>query len=204
MYIQPVYQSSQSIHNSTYSLNKQKHTQFRHVAGETNVWDCHRLFFHSVNNSLDRARMPRSGKHVSGSSSNLSLEKPGYVDIVEKLVMPQFKSTVFIWVSAEKIQCLFSLWICEMTVSNIHVHRKGVPMASNTVNRPGDVGTLKCAFLTKYFDSAYVFFFFFFFSLCGVFCDCYLSVCSRLKIRDCFDSFQRSLLYFPRNFNQRR
>ena len=84
-----------------------------------------------------------------------------------------------------------------MTVSNIHVHRKGVPLVSDTVNRSGDVGTLKCAFLTKYFDGVYVFLF----SLCDVFCDCYLAVCSRLKIRDFFDSLQRSLFYFPRNFN---
>lgn len=73
-------------------------------------------------------------------------------------------------------------------------------MASDTVNRPGDVRTLECAFLTKCFDSDYVFLF----SLCGVFCGYYLAVCSRLKISDCFDSLQDSLFCFPRNFNQRK
>lgn len=51
-------------------------------------------------------------------------------------MMPQFKSTVRIW-------CLFSLWICMITVGNIDVHRKGVPMASDMVNRPEDVGDVK-------------------------------------------------------------
>lgn len=86
-----------------------------------------------------------------------------------------------------------------MTVSNIHVHRKGVPMASDTVNRPGDVGTLECAFLPKCFDTDYVFLL----SLCSVFCGYYLAVCSRLKIRD-FDSLQDSFFCFLRNFNQRK
>lgn len=41
--------------------------------------------------------MPRSGKHVSGSSLDLSSERTGYVEVIENLMMPQFKSTVFIW-----------------------------------------------------------------------------------------------------------
>jgi len=60
-------------------------------------------------------------------------------------------------------------------------------MASDTVNGGGGGtrhDTLKCAFLTKYFDSVYVFLFL----LCDVLCDCYRAVYSRLKIRDCFDS----------------
>lgn len=127
--------------------------QFRHIAGETNVWDCYKHFFHSISNSQDRARMPRSGKHVSGSSLDLSSERTGYVEVIGNLMMPQFKSTVFIW-----SLCGDNL----VPVQSVDLHdeceqhacaQKGSSMASSVVNRPGDVGTLKCAFLTKYFDS---------------------------------------------------
>lgn len=86
--------------------------------------------------------MPRSGKHVNGSSSELPSARIGCVEVIENLVMSQFLSPLCLFgVSVERIWCLFSLSICMMTVSNIHVYRKGVPAASVTVNRPGDVGT---------------------------------------------------------------
>lgn len=87
-----------------------------------------------------------------------------------------------------------------MTVSSSHVHRKGVPTASDTVNRPGDVGNLKTGIPDRDLDSVYVFLF----SVCGMLRDCYLAVCSRLKITDWFVSLQRSLFCFPRSFDQRK
>lgn len=36
-------------------------------------------------NSQDRARMPRSGKHVSDSSLDLSSERTGYVEVIENV-----------------------------------------------------------------------------------------------------------------------
>lgn len=87
-----------------------------------------------------------------------------------------------------------------MTVSSNHVYRKEVSMASDMVNRPWDVGNLKMGIPDHDFDSVYVFLF----SVCGMLRDCYLAVCSRLKITDRFDSLQRSLFCFPKNFDQRK
>lgn len=81
-----------------------------------------------------------------------------------------------------RIWCPFSLPI--LPVRNIHVCRKGIPVVSDVVNRPGDVGTWNCAFLMKYFNNVYIFLF----SLRGV---------SVIAIQLCVQGWKSEIVLIP-------
>lgn len=102
--IWPVYQSSQSIGVQIPLMVLNNRMCFlcflsptvRHIE-EADVWDCYRHFCQSINNNQDGAKVSRSRKHMSGSSSDLSSEKSGYIGIIDNVMMPQLKTSVFVY-----------------------------------------------------------------------------------------------------------
>lgn len=113
-----VYQSSQSIGVQIALTVLNDWTWFlcffspaiRHI-GEADVRDCYRHFSQSINNSQDEAKVSRLRKHMSGSSSDLSSEKTGYIGLIENVMMPQLKSSVFVYLGLLWRE-FGSCWVC--------------------------------------------------------------------------------------------